>query len=147
MTQDEMAERWIGRIKDYRTSGEPVATWCERSQGCLRPSIEAPLLPNNIRRRRSLSYRNITNLSTRGQDRAGEGKPTGSRESKADQHRTPDSKNAAVRTVMSNAFTAQSRPLARLVMPTTRKRPGNEIKIPPGAAAFWRGRTHVGPFL
>lgn len=28
----EMAELWSARIKDYRASGERVATWCERHQ-------------------------------------------------------------------------------------------------------------------
>ncbi|WP_083910399.1 IS66 family insertion sequence element accessory protein TnpA [Effusibacillus pohliae] len=30
MTQTELRELWSTRIKDYRASGERVATWCER---------------------------------------------------------------------------------------------------------------------
>lgn len=30
MTQAELREVWSTRIKDYRASGERVATWCER---------------------------------------------------------------------------------------------------------------------
>lgn len=30
MTQEEIRHVWIDRIKDYRSSGERVATWCER---------------------------------------------------------------------------------------------------------------------
>ncbi len=30
MTQEERREVWIARIKDYRSSGERAATWCER---------------------------------------------------------------------------------------------------------------------
>ncbi|WP_431809601.1 IS66 family insertion sequence element accessory protein TnpA [Brevibacillus agri] len=32
MTQAELREVWSTRIKDYRASGERVATWCERHQ-------------------------------------------------------------------------------------------------------------------
>lgn len=30
MTQEELQQVWTARIKDYRSSGERVATWCER---------------------------------------------------------------------------------------------------------------------
>mgnify|MGYP001289011261 CR=1 FL=1 len=32
MTQEELREVWSARIKDYRSSGERVATWCERHE-------------------------------------------------------------------------------------------------------------------
>lgn len=32
MTQAERRALWISRIKDYRASGERVATWCERHE-------------------------------------------------------------------------------------------------------------------
>lgn len=32
MTQAELREVWSSRIKDYRSSGERVATWCERHE-------------------------------------------------------------------------------------------------------------------
>lgn len=32
MTREEKTQLWISRIDDYRTSGESVASWCERHQ-------------------------------------------------------------------------------------------------------------------
>jgi transposase-like protein len=32
LSRDELARLWVSRVNDYRASGEPVATWCERHQ-------------------------------------------------------------------------------------------------------------------
>lgn len=39
MTQTELRELWYTRIKDYRASGERVATWCERHGVTATPAL------------------------------------------------------------------------------------------------------------
>ncbi|MFY0546325.1 hypothetical protein [Brevibacillus sp. H7] len=39
MTQKKLREVWITRIKDDRSSGWRVATWCERHEVTPRPAL------------------------------------------------------------------------------------------------------------
>jgi len=32
LSSEDMTELWTARVKDYQTSGERVAAWCERNQ-------------------------------------------------------------------------------------------------------------------